>query len=125
MKPTQTQTTIKTDMDSKEGIEKVTPVDAQVAGLLDPSFLWLGADDAITADLPRERADSPAGSCAGPDETTIKTDMDSKEGIEKVTPVDAQVEGLLDPSFLRLGADDAIMADPPRERADSLAGSNP
>ena len=63
------QTTVKTNMDSKEGIEKVTPVDARAAGLLDPSLLWLGADDAAMADLPRERADSPVGSCAMPDET--------------------------------------------------------
>ena len=69
MRPTQTQTTIKTDMDSKEGIEKVAPVNAQAVGLLDPSLLQLGADDAATADLPRERADSPMGSCAMPDET--------------------------------------------------------
>ena len=69
MKPTRTQTGIKTDMDSKEGIEKVVPIDAQAAGLLDPSFLRQGADDAATADLPRERADSLAGSCATLDET--------------------------------------------------------
>ena len=69
MRPTQSQTTVKTDMDSKEGIEKVTPVDARAAGLLDPSLLRLGADDAATADLPRERADSAVGSCATPDET--------------------------------------------------------
>ena len=56
-------------MDSKDGIEKVAPVDAQAAGLLDLSFLWLGADDAAVADLPRERVDSLAGSCATPDET--------------------------------------------------------
>ena len=69
MRPSQTQTTIKTDMDSKEGIEKVAPVNARAAGLLDPSLLRLGPDDAATADLPKERADSPAGSCAMPDET--------------------------------------------------------
>ena len=40
-------------MDSKEGIEKVVPVDARAVGLLDPSLLWLGADDAATADPPR------------------------------------------------------------------------
>ena len=57
-------------MDSKEGIEKVAPVDAQAVGLLDPSLLRLGADDAATADLPREQADSPVGSCAMPDETS-------------------------------------------------------
>ena len=70
MRPTRTQTTVKTDMDSKEGIEKVTPVDARAAELLDPSLLQLGADDAATADLPREQADSPMGSCAMPDETS-------------------------------------------------------
>ena len=56
-------------MDSKEGIEKVTPVDARAAGLLDPSLHRLGANDATMADPPRERADSPAGSCATLDET--------------------------------------------------------
>ena len=55
-------------MDSKEGIEKVAPVDAQAAGLLDPSFLRPGTHDATTADPPRERAGSPTGSCASPDE---------------------------------------------------------
>ena len=34
--------------------------------------------------------------------------MDSKEGIEKVVPVDAQAAGLLDPSFLRPGTHDAV-----------------
>ena len=51
-------------MDSKEGIEKVMPVDARAAGLLDPSLLWLGVNDASTADLPREQAESLVGSCA-------------------------------------------------------------
>ena len=55
-------------MDSKEGIEKVAPVDVQAAGLLDPSFLLLGTHDAATADPPREWADSPTGSCALQDE---------------------------------------------------------
>ena len=55
-------------MDSKEGIEKVTPVDAQAAGLLDPSFLRPGTHDAATADPPREWAGSLTGSCASPDE---------------------------------------------------------
>ena len=55
-------------MDSKEGIEKVAPVDAKAAGLLDPSFLRPGTNDAATADPPRERAGSPTGSCASPDE---------------------------------------------------------
>ena len=69
MRPTRTQTTVKTDINSKEGIEKVAPVDARAVGLLDPSLLRLGANDAAMADLPREQADSPAGSCAMPDET--------------------------------------------------------
>ena len=68
MKPTRTQTTVKTNMDSKEEIEKVTPVDAQAAGLLDPSLLWLGTHDAAIAHLPREWEDSPVGSCASLDE---------------------------------------------------------
>ena len=55
-------------MDSKEGIEKVMPVDAQAAGLLDPSFLWPGTHDAATADPPRERAGSLTGSCVSRDE---------------------------------------------------------
>ena len=48
--------------------------------------------------------------------------MDSKEGIEKVVPVDAQAAGLLDPSFLRPGTHDAATADPPREQVGSLTG---
>ena len=55
-------------MDSKEGIEKVGPVDAQAAGLLDPSFLWPGTHNAATANPPREWAGSLTGSCASPDE---------------------------------------------------------
>ena len=55
-------------MDSKEGIEKVAPVDSQAAELLDPSFLWPGTHDAAMADPPRERAGSPTGSCVLPDE---------------------------------------------------------
>ena len=55
-------------MDSKEGIEKVTPVDVQAAGLLDSSFLWPRTHDTATADPPRERVDSPTGLCASPDE---------------------------------------------------------
>ena len=55
-------------MDSKEGIEKVAPVDAQAAGLLDPSFLQPGIHDAATADPPRERVGSLTGLCASPDE---------------------------------------------------------
>ena len=55
-------------MDSKEGMEKVAPVDAQAVGLLDPSFLRPGTHDAAMADPPRERAGSPTGSCTSPDE---------------------------------------------------------
>ena len=42
-------------MDPKEGIEQVTPVDARAVGLLDPSLLWSGKDDATTAHPPREQ----------------------------------------------------------------------
>ena len=49
-------------MDSKEGIEQVAPVDARAAGLLDPSLLQSGKDDAATADLPREWVGGPVGS---------------------------------------------------------------
>ena len=55
-------------MDSKEGIEKVTPVDAQAAELLDPSFLRPGTHDAAMADPPSERAGSPTGLCVSLDE---------------------------------------------------------
>ena len=55
-------------MDSKEGIEKVAPVDARAAGLLDPSFLRPGTHDAAMADPSRERAGSPTGLCASLDE---------------------------------------------------------
>ena len=56
-------------MDSKEGIEKVTPVDAQAVGLLDPSLLWSGMDDAAMADPPKEWVGSPVGSPTLLDET--------------------------------------------------------
>ena len=56
-------------MDSKEEIEKVGPVDAQAAGLLDSSSLQLGMDDATMANPPRERADVPVWSLTLPDET--------------------------------------------------------
>ena len=68
MKPAQTQTTIKADMDSKEGIEKVMPVDSQAVGFLDPSLLRSEMDDAATADLPKEWVGSPVGSPILPDE---------------------------------------------------------
>ena len=57
-------------MDSKEGIEKVVPVDARAAGLLDLSLLWSGMDDAATADPPKEWVGSPVGSPTSPDETS-------------------------------------------------------
>ena len=56
-------------MDSKEGVEKVAPVDAQAVGLLDPSLLRSGMDDAATADPPKGWAGSPVGSPTSPDET--------------------------------------------------------
>ena len=49
--------------------------------------------------------------------------MDSKEGIAQVGPVHAQAAGLLDPSLLQSGMDEATMADPPREREGGLVGS--
>ena len=53
-------------MDSKEGIEKVAHVNAQVAGLLDPSHLRSRPDDTGTSPLDTGRdpfwADSPTGS---------------------------------------------------------------
>ena len=55
-------------MDSKEGIEQVAPVNAWAAGLLDPSLLWSGRDDAMMADLPREQAGGPVRSQTSLDE---------------------------------------------------------
>ena len=55
-------------MDSKEGIAQVTPVDAQAAGLLDPSLLQSETDDAVMADPPREWAGGPVGSPTSPGE---------------------------------------------------------
>ena len=57
-------------MDSKEGIEQVTPIDARAVGLLDPSLLRSGKDDAAMAHLPRERAGGPVGSPTSPVENT-------------------------------------------------------
>ena len=54
-------------MDSKEGIEKVVPVNARA--VLDPSLLRSGVDDAATADPPREWLGSPVGSPTSPGET--------------------------------------------------------
>ena len=45
------------------------PIDAQAAGLLDPSHLQQEDDDAATADLPQKLVGSPTGSCLTPDKT--------------------------------------------------------
>ena len=61
-------------MDSKQGIEKVAPVDAQAVGLLDPALLQLEQTDTVTCphdtmgNPPHWRADSPTGSLTGPEE---------------------------------------------------------
>ena len=55
-------------MDSKEGIAQVVPVNAWAAGLLDPSLLQSGMDEAAMADPPREQAGGPVGSPTSPDE---------------------------------------------------------
>ena len=58
-------------MDSKQGIEKVAPVDAQVAGLLDPALLVPELNDTgscpkdTTGNLPHRRVGSLTGSLAG------------------------------------------------------------
>ena len=58
-------------MDSKEGIEKTGPVDAQVMELLDPSYRRLGQDDAGASNVDTGtdplRAGSPAGSTVPPE----------------------------------------------------------
>ena len=55
-------------MDSKEGIEQVVPVNAQAAGLLDPSLPRSGTNDASMADPLRGRAGGPVGSPTSPAE---------------------------------------------------------
>ena len=55
-------------MDSKEGIEQVMPVDAQAAGLLDPSLPWSVTNDAAMADPLRGWAGGPVGSLTSPGE---------------------------------------------------------
>ena len=55
-------------MDSKEEIAQVAPVDAQAGGLLDPSLLRSGMDDATTADPPREQTGGPVRSPTSPGE---------------------------------------------------------
>ena len=62
VKPVQTKTTIKAEMDLKEGLAQVVPVYAWAAGLLDPSLPRSGMDDAAMADQPREWAVGPVGS---------------------------------------------------------------
>ena len=57
-------------MDSKQGIEQVAPIDAQTVGLLDPSLLQSGKDDAAMAHLPRERVGGPVRSPTSPGENT-------------------------------------------------------
>ena len=58
-------------MDSKEGIEKVAPANAQAAGILDSSHLWSGADDIVTSPqdtgMNPPQADSSTGSSVAPD----------------------------------------------------------
>ena len=56
-------------MDSKEGIEKIMPVNAQAAGLLDPSLLWSGMGDTAMTDPPKGWAGSPVRSLTSLDET--------------------------------------------------------
>ena len=46
------------------------PIDARAVGLLDPSLLWSGKDDAATAHPPRERAGGPVRSPISPGENT-------------------------------------------------------
>ena len=61
-------------MDSEQGIEKVMPVDAQAAGLLDPALLQLEPKDTgacpkdTTGNPPHGRVDSLTGSLARPEE---------------------------------------------------------
>ena len=61
-------------MDSKQGIEKVAPVDAQAVGLLDPALLQPEPNDTeacpkdTTGNPPYGRAGSPTGSLTRPEE---------------------------------------------------------
>ena len=57
-------------MDSKEGIAQVVPTDAQAAGLLDPSLLQPGTDEAATADPPQQRMGGHVGSPTSLDENS-------------------------------------------------------
>ena len=47
---------------------QVAPIDARAVGILDPSLLWSGTDEAAMADLPREWAGGPVGSPTSLDE---------------------------------------------------------
>ena len=61
-------------MDSKEGIEKVAPVNAQAVGLLDPALLRPDPNDTVTCpkdtpdNPPDRRVGSPTGSPTKPEE---------------------------------------------------------
>ena len=61
-------------MDSKEGIEKVVPVNAQAVGLLDPALLWPDPNDTVmcpkdtTGNPPCKRVGSLTGSLTEPEE---------------------------------------------------------
>ena len=57
-------------MDSKEGIVQVTPANARAVGLLDPSLLWPGMDEAATADPPQQQTGGHVGSLTSPDENS-------------------------------------------------------
>ena len=56
-------------MDSKKRIEKVTPINAWVVGLLDPSPLQSEMNDTAMANPPKEWVGSSVGSLVSPDET--------------------------------------------------------
>ena len=56
---------------------------------------------------------------------TVKAEMDSKEGIEKVAPVNARAVALLNPSLLRSGVDDAEMATHPGNGWVAQSGHRP
>ena len=57
-------------MDSKEGIVQVAPADARAAGLLNPSLLRPGMDEATTADPPQHWAGGHVSSPTSPDENS-------------------------------------------------------
>ena len=65
-------------MDSRQGIEKVEPVNAQAAGLLDPALLQPKQIDTVMCphdtmgDLPHQRAGSQTGSLTGPEECRLR-----------------------------------------------------